>query len=63
MKFILMVRGLIKDLLVLYIAYKVLKIWWFKEQVTAGVASVTIIVSLLVIWFMLERIGAIPKMD
>ncbi|MDP2906448.1 MAG: hypothetical protein Q8O03_00760 [Nanoarchaeota archaeon] len=63
MKFILMVRGLIKDLLVLYVAYKVLKIWWFKEQVTAGVASVTIIVSLLVIWFMLERIGAIPKMD
>jgi hypothetical protein len=42
-------------------AYKVLKIWWYKEQVTTGVASVMIIVSLLVIWFMLERIGIIPK--
>ncbi len=56
-----MVRGMIKDLLILYIAYKVLKIWWYKEQVTTGVASVMIIVSLLVIWFMLERIGIIPK--
>lgn len=56
-----MVRGLIKDVLILYIAYRVLKIWWYKEQVTTGVASVMIIVSLLVIWFMLERIGIIPK--
>lgn len=56
-----MVRGVIKDLLILYLAYKILKIWWYKEQVTTGVASVMIIVSLLVIWFMLERIGIIPK--
>ena len=56
-----MVRGIIKDVLILYMAYKVLKIWWYKEQVTTGVASVMIIVSLLVIWFMLERIGIIPK--
>ncbi len=56
-----MVRGLIKDLLILYIAYKVLKIWWYKEQVTTGVASMMIIVSLLIIWFMLERIGIIPR--
>ncbi len=56
-----MVRGLIKDLLILYLAYKVLKIWWYKEQVTTGVASVMIILSLLVIWFMLERTGIMPK--
>jgi hypothetical protein len=61
MKLTLMVRGLIKDVLILYVAYKVLKIWWFKEQVTTGIASVMIIVSLLVVWFMLERIGIIPK--
>lgn len=54
-------RGLIKDLLILYLAYKVLKIWWYKEQVTTGVASVMIILSLLVVWFMLERIGLLPK--
>lgn len=56
-----MVRGLIKDLLILYLAYRILKIWWYKEQVTTGVASVMIITSLLVIWFMLERTGIMPK--
>lgn len=54
-------RGLIKDLLILYLAYKVLKIWWYKEQVTTGVASVMIILSLLVVWFMLERVGVMPR--
>jgi len=57
-----MVRGLIKDVLILFLAYKILKIWWFKEQVTTSVAFVMMIVALLVIWFMLERTGIIPKM-
>lgn len=56
-----MVRGLIKDVLILFLAYKILKIWWFKEQVTTSVAFVMIIIALLVIWFMLERTGIIPK--
>lgn len=56
-----MVRGVIKDVLILFLAYKVLKIWWFKEQITTSVAFVMMIVALLVIWFMLERIGVIPK--
>lgn len=56
-----MARGLIKDLLILYLASRILKIWWYKEQVTTGVASIMILVSLLVIWFMLERTGIFPK--
>lgn len=55
------VRGFIKDILFLYLAYNILKIWWHKEQVNTSVLSVTVIISLLVIWFMLERIGLMPK--
>ncbi len=56
-----MVRGFIKDALVLYLAYRIFRIWWYKEQVTTGVVSVTVIISLLVIWFMIERTGLIPR--
>lgn len=55
------VRGFIKDILFLYLTYNILKIWWHKEQVNTSVLSVTVIISLLVIWFMLERIGLMPK--
>lgn len=55
-------RGLIKDALFLYLAYRILKIWWYKEQVTTGIAVLVAVISLIVLWFMLERTGIIPKM-
>lgn len=54
-------RGLIKDILFIYLAYLILKLWWQKEQVSTGVLSLTVVILLLVIWFMLERIGLMPK--
>lgn len=55
------VRGFVKDILFIYLAYHILKLWWYKEQVSTGVLSITVIISLLVIWFMFERVGLFPK--
>lgn len=54
-------RGLIKDVLILYLSYRIFMIWLRKEQVSIGVVGVTIVIVLLVIWFMLERTGILPK--
>jgi len=49
--------------LVLFLVYEVLKIWYYREKVTGGVVTLAVIVALIIMWFMLERIGLIPKID
>ena len=54
-------RGVVKDLLVLLLAYYVIRAWIYKEQISTGVIYLAVIICMVVIWFMLERIGVIPK--
>jgi len=55
-------RGFIKDILFIFLAYNIFKIWMYKEQVGTGVIALTALISILVIWFMFERLGIFPKM-
>lgn len=55
-------RGLIKDILILYLAYRLISLWLHKEQISTGVIGLTATLVLLVIWFMLERVGLLPKL-
>ncbi len=50
-------RGIVKDLLFIYLGFMVLKTWLAGSKVTAGMAVVTIIMFAMVAWFMLERVG------
>ena len=55
-------RGPIKDILSIYLCYKVLAIWIFNAEMTTNVGIAAFVVLLLSVWFMLERVGIIPKL-
>lgn len=50
-------RGLIKDILFIYLGFMVIRLWLSGGKVTASMVVVTILILLLIGWFMLERIG------
>ncbi len=51
------IRGIIKDLLFIYLGFMVLKVWLSGGKVTGGMVVVTVIMFFMVAWFMLERVG------
>ena len=55
-------RGPIKDIVSIYLCYKVLAIWIFKAEMSSNVGIAAFVVFGLSIWFMLERVGIIPKL-
>ncbi len=55
-----MLRSFIRDIIVLYLGYRLLKVWR-GDEFTTGIGVLTIIVMLLTVWFLIEKIGVLPK--
>lgn len=55
-------RGIIRDILSIYIGFKLIVIWIFKTQLTSDIVIVSAVLLLIAIWFILERIGILPQL-
>lgn len=51
------VRGIIRDIICLYVGYRLIKMWVLKEQATFGLGALVVVLMLMSGWFILERIG------
>lgn len=55
-------RGIIKDILFIYLGIMIIRLWMTGGKVTSGMVVVTAIIFIIIIWFMLERIGVMEQM-
>lgn len=55
-------RGIIKDTLIVYLSFMVLYIATKGKDISPSMIIVSIILLILVAWFMLERIGILEQM-
>ncbi|MCK4550391.1 MAG: hypothetical protein KAT91_00385 [Candidatus Aenigmarchaeota archaeon] len=55
-------RGPIRDILSIYLGYKVIAMWAFKAEMTTNTGIAAILLLLLSIWFVCERVGILPKL-
>lgn len=55
-----MLRGFIRDILILYVCYRLLLVWMGKEF-TLTLLVLIILILLLTVWFLLEKLGILPK--
>ncbi len=55
-----MFRGFVRDLLCLYVSYNLLVKW--PEGIGWDVMAATAFLLLMTVWFLLEKIGVIPKL-
>lgn len=55
-------RGLIRDIISLYLGIKIFKIWLFGSSFTPEVGWAALALFILAVWFLLERVGIIPKL-
>jgi hypothetical protein len=56
------IRGIIKDILFVYLGYMIISLAITGEKVTTAMVFVTILIFILIGWFMLERVGLMDKM-
>ncbi len=50
-------RGIIKDVLFIYLGFMIIKLWLAGGKITTGMVVVTVVLFMIIIWFMLERVG------
>ena len=56
-------RGLIRDFLGIYLGYEIIKGYVYQNfSLTATVLIAAVILLILSVWFLLERIGLLPKL-
>ncbi len=55
-------RGIIKDILIVYMSVMVIYIGLKGGKISTPMVIVSIILLILVVWFMLERIGIMEQM-
>jgi hypothetical protein len=51
-----MFRSLIRDLLLVYLLFLIVKLWIAKERVGLGVVSLVVIIFGFSVWFLLEKL-------
>jgi len=57
------VRGLIRDLLGIYLGYEVIRSYIYgNSSLNINILIVSIVIFALAVWFLLERVGILPKM-
>lgn len=56
-----MFRSIIRDILALYVCYKVLAVALFAQEFSAIALAATAALLFLTVWFLLEKIGILPK--
>lgn len=54
-----MLRGILRDILSLYLGYKIIKIWLFGSAFTSDVGWAAVALLVLALWFLMERIGVL----
>jgi len=52
------VRSVIRDLLFIYLAYKLMRIWILNEPFSASVGILTIFLVAVTVWFLIEKVAA-----
>jgi hypothetical protein len=57
-----MLRGLLRDILSIWLAYEILRSWIFGTQLSAIAIALAVVLFGIAIWFILERIGLLPKL-
>ncbi|KYK25303.1 hypothetical protein AYK26_02375 [Euryarchaeota archaeon SM23-78] len=50
------VRGIIKDILLIYVVIRLVIIWLSRDTINASLGVLIILLGLSAVWFMLERI-------
>jgi len=55
------VRSVIRDLVALYLGYEIIKIWLFDSEFTSIIGILAIILIFFTVWFLLEKMGILPK--
>ncbi len=55
------VRSVIRDLVALYLSYEIIKIWLFDSEFTPIIGILAIILIFFTVWFLLEKMGILPK--
>ncbi len=51
------VRAIGKNLLTIYVGYKMLLVWWFNEPITLLTGFLVMILIISSVWFLLEIMG------
>jgi len=54
-----MLRGVLRDILSIYLGYKVIKIWIFGSAFSSDVGWAAFALLLLSVWFVFERVGVL----
>ncbi|MFH1398876.1 MAG: hypothetical protein ABIG95_02085 [Candidatus Woesearchaeota archaeon] len=54
-------RAIIRDVLLLYLGFKLLITWLTNQTISNHSAFLLIIVLILTLWFFFERFGIVPK--
>ncbi len=55
------IRGLVKDIVLIYLGVKLLGVWIFHHAFTFKIGFLVLFMLGTSIWFSLERFGIIPK--
>ena len=50
------IRGVIKDLLIIYVTFRLIRVWLFGAEFDVILGLMVIFIGLLAVWFMIERI-------
>ncbi|MBU0963123.1 MAG: hypothetical protein KKD48_04430 [Nanoarchaeota archaeon] len=49
-------RSIIRDILVIYLAYRLMKIWLLNDKFTFSLGILTIILVIITFWFLAEKV-------
>ncbi|MBU4300659.1 MAG: hypothetical protein ABIF85_00485 [Nanoarchaeota archaeon] len=50
-------RGILRDIISIYIGYQILKIWIFGSAFSSNIGWAAVALLLLTIWFVFEKLG------
>lgn len=54
-------RGIVNNVLGMYIGYKLLAMWIFDAPFNSGLGWAGLVLFIVSVWFFFERVGIIPK--
>lgn len=55
------IRGYVRDILCIYVSYKVLEAYFWGKNIDNFTAFFAVLLGGMTIWFILEKIGILPK--
>lgn len=55
------IRGIIRDIFILYLGYRLIKVWLFNDPFTTKLGLLVALLFFSAAWFILERTGLVPR--